>query len=337
MHRLKDISNKDIPLPLYGSEIIDDVFCRFCISDFSAPLVVTFSHMGHKAQKADGLDSYKPWAFDFVKSCGFNSISFSCLGATNWYRSAKLEDELKLLSPLLDRFEVKLGYGGSMGGFGIGAFAKVLKLDRVLLINPISTLNADIAPWETRFSKWRNELDWSHGSFDGTDFESTGYVVYDPLYDLDRKHAFRYKNLTHLKVPGVGHSMPLHLKEMGALKKLFIDFANNQLDLHWFYKKVRNRKLYPRYYKWMLEHCKRTTPSRRKVISRHYNALNGYLGKSSSETDKLFGALRKAAIKLESTDLTLALDLMMQAKKIRTKSPFIDKKIIEYKRKLGQT
>lgn len=90
-------------------------------------------------------------------------------------------------------------------------------IDEVLLVNPISTLNGVLENFETRFRYPAKILDWSDPNNDGVLCKAKGYVVYDPLFYPGRMHARRYKGLEYLKLTGVGHSMPNHLKNLGML------------------------------------------------------------------------------------------------------------------------
>jgi hypothetical protein len=74
--------------------------------------------------------------------------------------------------------------------------------------------------------------------------------------------------------------MPLHLLRMGMLNTLVKDFINDCINIHWFVKKARKRKMYEGYYDWLLsKENKRLTPSRARVIKRHQRALLGWLNK----------------------------------------------------------
>ena len=96
-------------------------------------------------------------------------------------------------------------------------------------------------------------IEWENGEvIDGALSKCQGFVIYDPINSLDRKHALRYNNLTHLKIPGVGHGIPVHLQEMGMLKWVVVCFISNTLNISTFYEKARKRRTISRYYKWLL-------------------------------------------------------------------------------------
>ena len=246
--------------------VVDSIVYKYFIVDKYSPVVITFS----PANIVVNENSESPWAFDFLKQRGVNVFSFSCSTEKNWYRSKSLIQFLKKISEDLKEFPERLGYGSSMGGYAVSAFSQILGLDRILLINPISTLNRRIVPFETRFRTFANNLDWEFECFDGADTEALGYVIYDPIYRLDRKHAERYKNLVHLRFPGVGHNMPKHLQDLRVLSTLVLNFIENSTDINDFFKKIRARRELPRYYQWRCsEENKHLTKKRRRVLEQY--------------------------------------------------------------------
>lgn len=121
--------------------IIDDIYCKYYLFDVTKPLVITFGSANSYVSMSQINDDISPWGFDFVKKEKLNVISFTCIDSNCWYRSQKFYNFLKLFSQQLDVFPERLGYSGSMGGYGVSTFANVLKMDKILLFNPISTLN----------------------------------------------------------------------------------------------------------------------------------------------------------------------------------------------------
>lgn len=311
---------------------------KYFIHDTSRPLVVTFANLGALASKNDIVNGTSPWGFDFVKSIGLNVLAFASCRPQNWYRSIDFFEFINRISDALPVFSERLGYGGSMGGYGVSAYANLLKLDRVLLFNPISTLNESLAPWETRFAGGR-QLDWESGAFDGAQISCPGYIVYDPLFNLDRLHALRYSsNITHLKVFGVGHAIPKHLRDMGVLKNLVTGFFSNDIDVSLAQREFRRRRTIIRNYNWLLSpENQRLTPKRIQIIG---DARNRFLRKQKaiSVDQTLINSdvtlLRDSAIALEKIDLQKSYKLMKLAAEFR-KGPFIKEKLKEYEQRLN--
>lgn len=311
---------------------IEGNFCYSNIVALNRPILLAFSNMGVPIDEDTFFsEAWQAWGAKVAKDNHLNIISFSCFKNDNWFRCSGLFEFIENLGCELAHFPERLGYGGSMGGYAVGAFSKALLIDRLLLINPITTLNRTLAPWETRFKEFWS-LDWDGRYNDGAFNNLTGYIVYDPLFNLDSNHAKRYgSNLTHLKCPGVGHAMPKHLLRLGVLKELFRQFVNNEVDTHWFSKKVRNRKLYVHYYDWLLSSQNiHLSANRKKVIEKHRRAVKAYLDDEQTNSEnELVNLMRDAAFELETTNTALSLRMLEYVLKMRPKASLVRKKYNE--------
>ena len=74
----------------------------------------------------------------------------------------------------------------------------------MLLFHPVSTKNKEKAPWDDRSSTdIAQKFDWA-GDYHDVDLgQAKGYIIYDPTNRIDRAHAKRYSQLTHLRVFGM--------------------------------------------------------------------------------------------------------------------------------------
>lgn len=326
-----DVKSK---FPVERRLVIGDVYCKYFFFDCSRPLVVAFGNAGTVTSKSNITDDrYSPWGFDISKSLDCNVLAFSCIEDTSWYRGRELHSFIEGISGFLLSFPFRLGYGGSMGGFAVGAFASVLRLDRVLLLTPITTLSASIMPSESGHRKSKS-LNWSGGYADGADFNAGGYVVYDNLLRRDTLHAKRYRNLKHLRAPGLGHGLAPRLQAIGMLKRLVTDFINNNVDEVWFRKSARNRRFLPRYYNELLQRKDLLTPRRVAVLKRYRRAALAYQGEDAFG-DGFVAALREAAVKIEGDNLELSHKLLAGASILRPDGPWIKNKLKEYEKKLA--
>lgn len=309
--------------------IVGDNSCFARITDKSRPILVAFTNMGAAVSPEEFYSNlFIAWGDKIAFANGVNIISFGCIEEDNWYRNSELTSFISEIGKVINNFPERLGYGGSMGGGAAGSFAELLNLDRLLLLNPITTLNTDMVPWETRFQKYAS-LDWHSSLYDGSNFTTPGIVVYDPIFHLDKKHAERYEeNVLHLKCPGVGHAMPKHLIRIGVLKQLFAHFVNNKVEPHWFHKQVRRRKLYPHYYRWLLSSENiHKTPKRETIITKHQRALEGYLDESVNDSsENLVPLLKEAAFALESVDIKLSLRLLSKILEIHPRARVVQDK-----------
>jgi hypothetical protein len=315
--------------------VVGNSYFHLVFEDIKSPIVITFSNAGEITTEKDINDSnYRPWGFDFVRKYGLNVLSFSSFKTEGWYQSTDFSTFITTLNKYLMLFPVRYGYGGSMGGFGVSVYSKILLIDELLLINPISSLAESLVPFETRFPQGKKQ-DWDGEFNDGAGSNCSGYIVYDPLFNLDSNHARRYKNMVHLKVPGVGHGMPMHLNKLGILKKLFEHFISGTLTVDWFKLQVRNRRNYEGYYEWLLSEENIHLTLMRKLIIK--NKYLEFKLKSVNKNRFINGIdinnIRDAAIALEKVnDIALAKKMMLIAIKARPNGKLLKQKLELYEK-----
>ncbi|MCL1038516.1 cytosolic protein [Shewanella corallii] len=262
-------------LPMSGDDLLDDVFVKYEFVDLNKPLLFTFSPAGTNVQEQDLHPDFAPWGYHLAQKQKVNIIAFQHLGKSNWFRSRNLIFFLEQLSTLLEPFECKLGYGLSRGGFAIGAFAKLLKLDQVLLFHPVSTKNKDLVPWDDRSSTdLAQQFDWQ-GDYHDLDLgDAKGYIIYDPTNHIDRMHAKRYPQLTHLRVFGMGHGTHAsYLNKFGFYKQVAVDFLQHQqIDIAQFRQQTKTLRFKEDYYQ-SLNKANANSMHRLGLLSKAHNIL----------------------------------------------------------------
>lgn len=225
----------------------ESFYLRSFISDSNRPIVITFHYAADIPTYSQVLAGATPFGFEFFKNLHLNVLSISPLNYNDWYRSADLHLYLSSLVSKLKRFPEVIGYGSSMGGYAISTFSKLLNIHRVLLLNPISTLNKNLAPWENRYNGAAKDLDW-HGDYhDGCSEKLNGFILFDPTQKEDAKHAKRFIGTTKVRVFGGAHNIPRLLLDAGLLKEIVILFYKDQLTLDRFnvlLKKVKDLEYY---------------------------------------------------------------------------------------------
>ena len=138
-----------------------------------------------------------------------------------------------------------------MGGFAALTFADHLGVTDVLALNPQTTLDRDLVPWETRFANARRQ-NWK-GSFadavGGSDQARQVVVVFDPFVAQDAQQVARLRqsNLTCLRAPFLGHGIAKSLTELKALLPLLDSIVAGTADQPQFYENLRCRKMLPRH------------------------------------------------------------------------------------------
>lgn len=189
----------------------------------ASDLVITFEAADTTINRRDR--NRHGFGEDFLLSEGYAVLSVLTSSA-NWFRPTDLHDHFQspAFRDFLARFDRIHSYGSSMGGFGALAFADLLKVRNVVTFQPISSLAADLAPWETRFQHGRG-LDWSGAFRDGCAGISqvaAVHAIFDPK-SADQRHAERIRNAAGdrfipVHVPGANHAVPRWLQERGLLK-----------------------------------------------------------------------------------------------------------------------
>jgi hypothetical protein len=151
----------------------------------STRLLVTFDNLSNVG---DDSVEREPWAFKFAQD---NSLSHLGVLAhvSDWYRDADLIDRFKRLvaDGFFDNYERVVFAGVSIGGYAAIAFGSLVPGAHVISINPQSTLNPDLVPWETRYENGRRQ-DWSLPLSDAaalTDKLERVNIFYDPYHELD--------------------------------------------------------------------------------------------------------------------------------------------------------
>ncbi|TMO79894.1 cytosolic protein [Pseudoalteromonas sp. S3776] len=262
-------------LPMSGSDLLGDVYVKYEFVDLSKPLLFTFSPAGTNLKEHDLTDDFAPWGYHLAQKQNVNIIAFQHLGKSNWFRSRNLIFFLEQLSTLLSPFKSRLGYGLSRGGFAVGAFAKLLKLDQVLFFHPVSTKNTEIVPWDNRSStELAQQFDWQSEYNDVDLGHAKGYIIYDPTNKIDRLHAKRYPQLTHLRVFGMGHGTHAsYLTKFGFYKQVAVDFIRHQqIDIAQFRLQTKTLRLKEEYYQ-SLNKANASSPHRLALLSTAHQIL----------------------------------------------------------------
>ncbi|WP_413700756.1 cytosolic protein [Psychromonas sp. KJ10-10] len=318
-------------LPMTGSDLLDDVFVKYEFVDINKPLLFTFSPAGTNLQEQDLHDDFAPWGYRLAQKQKVNIVSFQHLGISNWFRDRNLIFFLEQLSTLLEPFTCRLGYGLSRGGFAIGAFANLLQLDKVLLFHPVSTKNRQLAPWDNRSStEIAQKFDWL-GDYHDLDLgKAQGYIIYDPTNSIDRQHAKRYPELTHLRVFGMGHGThATYLNKFGFYKQVAIDFIQHQqIDIVQFRQQTKTLRFKEDYYK-RLNKANSNSQHRLKLLSTAHNILSGEKEAHVQEHQDQIDVqpLIDIALKHQEEHPQDAIKLLKMAQKLSPDDPLIESKL----------
>jgi hypothetical protein len=232
----------------WQQEVLDNYFADF--HSGSDTLCVTFEPMGIVGQHNPHRLS---WGARALIARKLSVLGIKSKG-DSWYRRPDLHCFLIALQSggFFKEYKKVLFYGGSMGGYAALAFSILADDAVVLALNPQTSLDIGIVPWESRFTVGQRE-DW-RGAFADAAVSARHarevWVCYDPLLREDRLHVERLPNanLKELKIPGVGHKMPMHLQELGLLSTVLDGVLDGTLQPAAFPTLARRRRGYIRYW-----------------------------------------------------------------------------------------
>lgn len=194
------------------------------VSQGSNVLVVTFPHYGSVGYEGYGFGE------EVLIKFGVDLLIFRT-GGNHWFQDLSFEDCEKLCENLdLDKYNLRCGYGSSMGGYAAIFFAGALRLDRVLAISPQYSIDPMSVEWEKRFKLDAPYQHWVHPPLSTVISKRAEFLVlYDP-YDQDSHHAAliaRSSNRVRIMpVAYGGHPVGGSLAEMGLLKPILAKVIN---------------------------------------------------------------------------------------------------------------
>ncbi len=215
----------------------------------STRLLVTFDNLSN-VNDADPLR--EPWAYKFARESGLSHLGVMA-HVSDWYRDAGLIERFERLvrDGFFDGYDRVVFAGVSMGGYAAIAFGSLVKDAHVIAINPQTTLDEALVPWETRYENGRRQ-DWTLPLGDAAAL--TGglgrlNVFYDPYHALDQKHIDRLQgeNIQVFKCWHSSHKTAVFLRKIEALKPVMTHCIFDELTAPVFYRLYRGRRDLPWY------------------------------------------------------------------------------------------
>ncbi|ROH87077.1 hypothetical protein ED236_05200 [Pseudomethylobacillus aquaticus] len=196
-------------------------------------LVFTFANLDQA--QSGGLG----YGGKFLLEQGYDIITFkTSRNKNNWFQGVSAAAFEKIEQAIKDsgrKYQTRIGYGSSMGGFGALAFSRILKMDIVAAISPQIDISQD---WDTRWGIYAKKIKFNYFiNAEAIAEDCRYYIIADP-YDMDFLHASRfaamspYGNVELIKLPYSGHPSGHFLYETGQLKSLMMSvFAGKPYDV----------------------------------------------------------------------------------------------------------
>jgi tetratricopeptide (TPR) repeat protein len=165
----------------------------------------------------------------------------------HWWLSPEMAPQLAMVREILARhsFRQTVGYGASMGGFGVALHGHALALDTAVMIAPQFSIDARKVPFERR---WRAEAAKVDFSFDDVAQNLSPIIRYVIVLDeasADAAHADLFAQ--HIKperinIIGGGHTPGLLLRETGQLTEFFFNIVEDRFSYPQMRKLFRERR-----------------------------------------------------------------------------------------------
>lgn len=198
----------------------------------------------------------------------------------SWFPASSMQAMLTAIEPYVVAFEQRIAYAGSMGGYAIIKYSKLLRLDRVVALVPQYSIDPDDI-YDPRYNMFFHKEINHEMKVARQDVRADCeyLIVYDPYCPEDRLHYEKLLTVlpaVHtLKLPFTGHDAIAVL----ASSDLLNDFLTHPFDQAYFYKKMRQVKKNSKfYYRKVIEN----------VLPRHRSALGHILKNNDLALDSQF-------------------------------------------------
>ncbi|WP_288941296.1 glycosyltransferase family 2 protein [uncultured Roseovarius sp.] len=210
-------------------------------------LLVSFDNLSNVG---DTSLEREPWAFKFAQDSNISHLGIMA-HVSDWYRDPVLIERMQKLAAegFFDGYDRVVFAGVSMGGFASIVFGSLVPGAHAVAINPQSTLDEALVPWETRYENGRRQ-DWTLPLSDAAaltgGFERVN-VFYDPYHELDQAHVDRFggDNVHIFNCRYSNHKTAVFLRKIDALKPVMRAAIFGELTELEFYQLYRARRNLP--------------------------------------------------------------------------------------------
>ena len=167
----------------------------------------------------------------------------------SWFPEHSLHAMFAAIESVIAPFKIRIGYGGSMGGYAAIKYANLLDLKRVVALVPQYSINPDEVT-DSRYNMFFNAELNANMQVQPHDvaLEREYIVIYDPYCAEDRAHYVKLQQvlpkIQTLTLPFTGHDAIAVLASSALLHDLLV----RQFDAPYFYQKIRQVKKRSKFY-----------------------------------------------------------------------------------------
>lgn len=196
--------------------------------------------------------THQPFGFELVRQHGWSHLCIISDGDT-WFRNPKVYGFFDQLidDGFFEDFDKVVFYGAGPCGYAAAAFSVAAPGATVIAVQPQATLDTRMTEWDDRFTEMRRVSFTDRYGYapDMLDAAEHAFVLYDPCESLDAMHAslFANRNVTRLRMRGMGSALQTRLLEMNLLFRLLTLAGKDKLSAASFYRLYRARRSYPYY------------------------------------------------------------------------------------------
>lgn len=181
----------------------------------SSRVVITFPNYGLNSLNGEGFGE------GFCLKSGVDVISVKSAKNT-WFNDFPADEVARIMSRVTGKYDRRIGYGSSMGGYAAIYFARLFGFDKVVAMSPQYSIKPELVPWETRWLQDSSKIVFTHSEMGQSATADVEMVfVYDP-FDLDLSHVKMLKDVypaaREIKVSHSGHPVTKTLQECNLLK-----------------------------------------------------------------------------------------------------------------------
>lgn len=211
--------------------------------DNAPTLLVTFDTYAAARSRPKQL----PVGMALADECDWSQLCILS-DAGPWYRDPAVYAYFDRLvdEGFFEDFDRVLFYGAGPSGYAAAAYSVTAPGARVLLLNPVATLNPSLAGWETRYRKERRLDFTSRYGFAPAMVEgaASATVICDPGENLDAMHSalFAAPHVRRFDARLAGPDLEGTFARMGILNHLICSAMDGRLTQSRFGELWRNRR-----------------------------------------------------------------------------------------------
>lgn len=185
------------------------------------------------ASKEDTLKNVEGFGESILSKLGIPALHF-INKKNHWWQIDDLESCLEAGRKALQPSKIRIGYGSSMGAYGILRFSNELNLDETLAFSPQFSINRKIVPWEKRWKHQADILNFESESMNLSALTNHN-IVFDPR-SVDALHVEMIKqenpqaHITLHQIAAGDHFLIREVQRSGLLSDLIASMKSGTVD-----------------------------------------------------------------------------------------------------------